>query len=136
MSEIKTRLATSEDGDAVHGLLVQNGSTYAGQDIDWSDIVPYWLVAEREGKVVGALQTCPGKPMGRIEMLVMDASLSQRERAITYREMVNASLSVLRGMGAQIVAVLVPDAMQEYRKFLEGRDCAAWESGTLMVRRL
>lgn len=43
------RLAQNEDGDRLKELL-KDQIIY---DMDWSDIYPYWLVAKKDGKVVG-----------------------------------------------------------------------------------
>ena len=52
---IDVRLAQNEDGIAIAALIKEMG--FAGiQDLDWSDIYPYWLVAEMDGEIVGAVE--------------------------------------------------------------------------------
>ena len=44
--------------------------------MDWSEVYPFWLVAEDE-KIVGALQIILAKPIGWLEMLVLDTDYPQ-----------------------------------------------------------
>ena len=60
--KIEIGLASNEDGDGIHRLVLTSGFEIPG--LDWHDIYPHWLVAEIEGKIVGCLQVCLGKPIG------------------------------------------------------------------------
>ena len=54
-------------------------SLYPNQGLDlgdWAGIYPYWLVAEREDQVIGALQILHGRPAGRLEFLGLDPTLN------------------------------------------------------------
>ena len=62
--DVEVRLAEDADGPAIGRLVVAAG--FAVATLDWMRVHPWWLVAEREGRVAGCIQTCPALPIGRL----------------------------------------------------------------------
>ena len=134
MSEIEVRLASNEDGDDIHGLLHSSGVLIEG--LDWSDIYPHWLVAEIARKIVGCFQVVLGKPIGFIEFLATDKSLSHRERANVVKVLFDQALAALTAYGAQMVSGTIPFEMKAYKRVVKRRGGVVLYSGNTFVKRL
>lgn len=63
------RQACDADAPAIRALL--NANDCYTEDLDWSHIEPYWLVAEHEGRIVGVVNVLPGLPLGFMDQLVV-----------------------------------------------------------------
>ena len=131
---IDVRLAQNKDGDDIHGLVSSSGQEISG--LDWSDIYPYWLVVEMDGRIVGCLQVCAGKPMGRLDWLAYDQGLSHQSRARVIKIMVDQGFLVLKLHGAQIVACMVDFEDKAFKRILKKRGGVVMVTGNLIVRRL
>jgi hypothetical protein len=66
--------------------------------LQWDRIAPYWLVAEIGGEIVGALQTCPSRPIGRLEMLSLDRDLTHGAKALTVKALAYGGYGVIWAM--------------------------------------
>jgi hypothetical protein len=128
------RLALDCDGEAVRKLVQkQHGAL---DTLQWDRIAPYWLVAEIGGVIVGALQTCPSRPIGRLEMLSLARDLCPRAKAVTVKALAMAGMSVILGHGAQQVQMFVPEDLTEYRAILESRGAVVLDTGHMLAKRL
>lgn len=129
------RIADNADGEAIKALLVAGGSFDA--TIPFDDIHPFWLVAELPGRgIVGCIQTCPSRPIGRLEMLATAEGLSDLERGLVVRELDMAGAVVLNYHRAVIVAGFVPFGEKGYKRVLKKRGCVVAETGSMMLRRI
>lgn len=131
---IKIRMASNEDGPRIGELAWRNGFQLTG--ITWDDVYPYWLVAEREGQLLGALQVCPGRPVGRLEILCLEDNLEHREKAITARQLLIAGTLTLRQNGSQAATSLVPFKMKGYKRLIKNRGGQVTDSGNMILFRL
>jgi N-acetylglutamate synthase-like GNAT family acetyltransferase len=127
------RLATNADGPRIGELLTGMGFRDA---LDWSDIAPYWLVAEEEGRIIGAVQTVLGKPVGWMELLSIDPGLSHKRKAMVVRALIYRGMALLQGAGAQMVMFSVPHELRSYRAVLERRGGVVVGAGNIMAKRL
>ncbi len=134
MNKPQIRLADNSEGDKIHALVISNGFTL--EDLDWSKVYPYWLVAEHDGVIVGTIQVCPALPIGRIEMLSTRDDLSHQLRALTVRQLLLAATLTLRQMGAQMASGIVPFEMKKYKNILKKHGCVIASNGNLMVKKL
>ena len=134
--EIKARMATDKDAPAISALAEMDGFRFEGIEIDWSEIWPYWIVAEHEEEVIGAVQTCPSKPIGRIELLFLDPWLSRSERAIAVRLLIDVAESLLRQQGSQLSAGTIADENPEFLTIAENRGWVNVGRGDVVMRRL
>ncbi len=136
---MKIRLAQNSDGPRIGELARASGFGVDG--LDWSDIYPHWLVAERDDPendagVVAAIQVSLGKPIGRLEMLVADRGLGHRERALVVRELLLQGLATLRQSGAQVAMGVLPFGERAYKRLLKRRGAVVAFSGNAMLKRL
>ena len=128
------RLATNEDGPRIGELARQSGFTVDG--LDWSEVHPFWLVAERGGEIVGAIQIILAKPIGWLEMLVLEPDLSDISRARVVKALVEDGTTALRGFGAQVAMGSVPFELKAYKRVLKKRGAVVAFSGNTMIKRL
>lgn len=128
------RLATDADGEAVRHLVEkQHGMA---DFLKWDRIAPYWLVAELDGEIIGALQTCPSRPVGRLEMLSLAGHLAQGAKALTVKALAYAGMAVIREHGAQQVQFLMGDENEGFREFLLARGAVVLVTGEILAKRL
>ena len=134
MNKPQIRLADNSEGEKIHALVISNGFTL--EDLDWSKIYPYWLIAEHDGVIVGTIQVCPALPIGRIEMLSTRNDLSHQLTALTVRQLIIAASMTLRQAGAQMASGIVSFEMKKFQKILKKHGCVIAASGHLMMKRL
>ncbi len=130
---MKIRLAQNEDGPRIGELARHSGFTVDG--LDWSEVHPFWLVAEDE-KITGALQVILAKPIGWLEMLVLDPDLSHLARARVVRKLGTAGMTALKGFGAQVAMFSVPYEEKSYKKVLKRRGAVVASSGNVLAKHL
>ena len=130
---MKIRIAQNEDGPRIGELAKQSGFTVDG--LDWSEVHPFWLVAEDE-KIVGALQIILAKPIGWLEMLVLDPELTELARARVVKQLASAGMTALKGFGAQLVMFSVPYEEKSYKKALKKRGAVVTSSGNVLAKLL
>ena len=106
------------------------------EGVDWSEVAPYWLVVKRDGKVQGALQVAPGKPVGRLEMLALDPGLDKKKRATLTKALVFQGLAVLKAAGAQLAMSVISRETPAWKRVLKRRGGVAAFSGRAIVLRL
>lgn len=58
------RTAREDEGAIIERILTNNGNCPGG--VNWAVVGKEWLVAERNGEVIGCVQALPGKPLGHI----------------------------------------------------------------------
>ena len=132
--DVEVRLAEDVDGPAIGRLVVQAG--FAVATLDWSKVYPYWLVADREDRVVGCIQVCMGLPIARLELMATDPELSNRARARVVKALLIHGLAMLKREGAEIAAGVVPGKLKGYQKILLHRGAIIIWSGDLFAKRL
>ena len=130
------RIAESRDGECIRELLGVTGSILDELPIDWSDLGGNWLVAERSGQVVGCLQVCPAKAIGRLEHLGLDTQMSDPHRAACTKFLIETGYTTLRLWGSQCAMAFVPFDLAQYKRILKRRGCIVVSSGNFMLKRL
>jgi hypothetical protein len=134
--DVTVRLAKNEDGEKIAELARKGGFYFDDWDIDWSDIFPYWLVAEYKGEVVGCIQVLPGKPVGRLEMLGISPSVSRRLRSLAVRHLTSTGQLVIGMYGGQAASGMIPFELKSYKKVAQRRGWVVLSTGDLMLRRV
>lgn len=129
---MKIRLAQNDDGPHIGQLARHSGFTV---DMDWSEVYPFWLVAEDE-KIIGALQIILAKPIGWLEMLVLNPDLTQTTRARVVRRLASAGMIALKRFGSQVVMFSIPYEEKSYKRALKKRGAVVTSSGNVMCKRL
>jgi hypothetical protein len=129
---VKIRLAQDADGPRIGRLAKLSGFTVG---LNWSEVHPFWLVAEDE-KIVGALQIILAKPIGWLEMLVLDPGLTPMARARVVKRLASAGMTALKRFGAQLVMFSVPFEEKAYKKALKKRGAVVTSSGNILAKLL
>ncbi len=131
---MKVRLAQDADGPRIGELARASG--FGVEGIDWASVHPFWLVAERDGEVIGAINIVLSKPIGWLEMLSLDPDLSHRDQAMAVKALVERGAIALKVFGAQMAMGTVPEELGEYRQVLRKRGVVDTGSGFTMAKRL
>lgn len=131
---MKIRLAQDVDGPRIGELAKLSGFTV--DELDWSEVHPFWLVAEREGEIVGTIQIILAKPIGWLEMLSLDPELGHREQAMAVKALVLCGKQSLKVFGARVVMGVVPTEMTGYMRILEKRGAVDTGSGNTFAIRV
>jgi len=134
--DIKIRLATNEDGQRIGGLLKASGFHFDDFQINWSDIYPYWLVAEVAGEVIGCVQACPSKPIGQIGLLSVDETVGIKARAIAYKTLVMGAAATLYMAGCQLASGVISDDEESWFGIAQKRGWTFIDSGNIVMKRL
>ena len=134
MPGIQIRLAQNSDGPRIGELVWESG--YMVEDVDWTDIYPYWLVAEWDGRLVGGLQVCLGKPMGRLELLSVEDALPHRINAMVKKSLILSGMATLHKDGAQLASALIPFEFKSYKRLLKKRGGKIIAQGNMIESRL
>ena len=76
---VRYRLATEADGAAIGALF--HAADYGDLGVDWhrANVANGWLVADRDGEIVGAIQLCVGQPYSFLGDCVVLPSLRARD---------------------------------------------------------
>ncbi len=129
---MNVRFATNADAPRVQELVEETQKILG---FDWSDIYPYWLVAEKD-EIVGCLNISMSKPLGRLELLSIDPKLGPYVRAKTVRALIYRGLGILKGEGAGGVLFIVPFSLKSYKNLIKKAGGIVIDQGNLMVRNL
>ena len=126
------RLATDEDGSAIGVLIRDAGVDDYGADWSQPGIGAWWIVAEREGRLVGAIQVCPSQPVGTIGGLIVSSSERARRAdgggslmkrpGVLARLLLGLAVETLRRQGVEFfMAIGRNDPAQHLYDFLGAR---------------
>lgn len=134
--DITVRIARNDEGGIVRDLAAEIGVSYEDWEIDWSDIFPYWLVAECEGRIIGAINIRISKPFASVEMLSLASDLTKKVRGVATDMLVAAAKTVVAQYGSQAICGLIPDELASYRRVAERRGYVPMAHGHMMLGRL
>lgn len=109
------RLATEADGPAIGKLFA--AADYGDLGVDWhaANVANGWLVADRDGEIVGALQVFAGQPYGFLGMCVVLPSARARDLdgrgrparlGEIARTLIGMALNLLDATGTQVASVV------------------------------
>ena len=132
--DFKVRSAKNEDGPAISALLYADGIDF--RHLDWSNVGSSWLVADREGTVIGAIQFHPGKPIGRVEMLTLDRTRSKTLIAKGVKALFLKACTIITMLGSQEVQCLMPANNINYLTIIERYGARRQAEGILYTRTL
>lgn len=130
-THIMVRAAVDADGEQIGALVWRAGFTV--ESIDWTHIQPYWLVAEVNGTILGAIQMCPGKPMARLELLSIDEGVRLILKGRLVKMLLRTACYAMQRAGAQIVCGVIPGRLASYRTVLERHGARKLSDGTMYL---
>jgi N-acetylglutamate synthase-like GNAT family acetyltransferase len=128
------RLATNDDGKVIQNLCRACGFVELDR-ADWTDIAPFWVVAEQEGRIVGALQVCDAKPVGRLEFMAVNPMLPDLDRSRVARLLGQYGDHVLKRRGIAYSCFHVAFEDKAMKRALKRRGAVVMQSGNLMLKR-
>lgn len=115
---ISIRPALNSDGLAIGQLAYQAGFTLG---LEWDNVEPDWLVAEANGRLVGAIQVMPGRPVGRLELLFIKSDEPRRVKLMAAKQLTYTGCMLLAKYGSQVAMGLVRPQNTSWRKVIEKR---------------
>lgn len=132
---MNVRLGVNEESNHIRGLVAATQADIEG--LDWSDIYPYWLVAETDGNIVGCLNVSLSKPIGRLDLLAIDKSLRPHARGRVVRALILQGIATLKQAGSNATMSIVPFELRSYKRILKKHFGAVVAGqGNVMIKRL
>lgn len=128
------RLAVNEDGERIGELEREGG--FVIEDVDWSQVYPYWLVYEKDGQVMGCIQVAPARPFGRLDMLAVDQSLDGHARGRAVLSLLIAGANTIKRDGAQYAFSIIGFRHKSYKRALKKRGLVILDQGHVMAMNL
>lgn len=135
--DIIVRMAKNDDGDAVAALMKKDGCwQFDGWEVDWSDLEPFWLLAEHDGVLLGCIQVVPAKPVGHMDELVIDPDLLLKSRYMVARALTDHAVATIKMYGAQAAQSIITTDQKSFFEGAKNRDWTEIDQGHIMMRRL
>lgn len=128
---IKVRLAIDEEGQAV-GDFARHCGFDPATPLDWSNVYPYWIIAEREGEWLGLVNMAHSRPIGRLEIMCLDPDLSPPDKGITVRQLFLAGRILLRQSGSTVAASMVGFDLKSFKKACKKRGGVVVDTGNMI----
>lgn len=125
------RSGVNDDGQRIRRLLEEGG--FPNIDISWDNIELSWLVAEKDGEMVGAINLSFGRPVGRIEMLCIDQTLPQRHKAKVAAYLFRKCREMLIDAGSAVVMSLISDEMKGFQELVARHGGVPIDKGALFI---
>lgn len=132
---LELKLAQPEHGEAIRRL-VKADLLEGLEHLDWTNLGGQWLVVMKADAVVGCIQVLPGKPIGRVDFMVLDDSLTHREKSEATSMLIQQVTMLLRMAGVGAMISVVPDDPDGWPVVLERRGWVPIADGMMMIRRL
>ena len=130
--EITVRMARNDETETVKRI-VESQCNIVG--MEWVDIAPYWLVAETD-RVIGVIQVCPGRPIGRLEFLCFDSGTPDKIRVKAMRQLYLQGCATLKVGGAQFASGLIGFERKALKRWLKRNGAVVMDTGNILVKRL
>ena len=131
---ITVALAQNGEAEDVKRLVLAAG--FAVPEVGWENIYPHWLVAKRGDEIVGCMEVLLGRPIGRLENLVVDKSLDNYARARVVRSLWFQGIAVLKQYGADLASYMIRFEDKSWKKILKKRGAVVMARGNIMVQRV
>lgn len=134
LREVRVRMARDPEGMAIAQMVHSNheGVPHA----QWSSIYPYWMVAEKDGEMVGCVQICYSVPIGRLEFLSFAPGLPYRTRALAVKALLNLGTLSLKKTGASFVAGCLGFDQKGFKEILKAEGCVVLTSGNVIGKKV
>lgn len=135
LSRVRTRLATAEDGQVIQALLEHAKHEWANL-VTWDEsVAAHWILAELDHPV-GAVMLAYGKPIGIIECMVVDPTLSQTTKGRVVRALSYMALAALKRYGSEIAMFYLTHGLLSWHRILEKRGAVGMNTVNSYLKRL
>jgi len=132
---VRLAVAQPVHGEAIRRL-VKADALEGLEHLDWTNLGGQWLVVLKGDDVVGCIQVLPGRPIGRVDFMVLDDSLTHREKSEATSMLIQQVTMLLRMAGVGAMISVVPDDPNGWPVVLERRGWVPVADGMMMIRRL
>jgi hypothetical protein len=133
LKEISVRFARNGEGMAVAQMV--HSSHAAVPNVAWDrGIYPYWIVAVKDGELIGCVQVCYSTPIARIEFLSFTPGLPYRTRALAVKALLSLASLAVKKTGAQVVAGCLGFDQKGFKEILKAEGCVTMMSGNILAR--
>ena len=129
---MKVRFASNAEAPRIRELVEETQKIIG---LDWSEIYPYWLVAEKDG-IVGCLNISMSKPLARMELLSLDPKLGHYAKGRVALALIYRGFGILKGEGADGILFIVSFADKSFKRIIKRHGGIVMAQGNLMVRKL
>lgn len=91
-----------------------------GYDIQWTEAdLPWWMIIDDKGAIMAAVQICPQRPVGRLELMHIREGVGLRLRAALVKTLTAAGLQALRAVGCQVAVCFVAQHDNGFKRMLK-----------------
>ena len=122
-------MAKNSDGATVQAIV---GRTWPVAHLDFSEIEPYWLLAECDGEPVGVVQVLAGKPVGRVEFLCVRDDVHEVTRGRAMKALFNTTTTVLAKYGSSVASAMVAFESKSVKRWMKRRGAIVMFNGNVM----
>ena len=130
LREVKVRFARDSEGSVIAQMV--HSSHEGVPNTSWEKVYPSWIVAEREGEIVGCVQVCHSVPIGRLEFLSFLPNLPYRTRALAVKALLNLGALALKKTGAHVLVGCLGFDQAHFRDLLKAEGCTVLMSGNII----
>ena len=114
MRDITVRMRDEGDGPDFFAIAPEG---WRSSPLRWEDLGDNWLVAEARGHIIGFIQFLLGRPVGRLEHLIVAAQrLDAREKHNVMLALNQAGLVALQATGSFGASTFVPADQPELKR--------------------
>lgn len=135
-SDVTVRLAQNEDGPVIAELVKNAPLEFEGWEPDWSKVHPHWLIADYQGKPMGCIQLCYGRPFFRVEILGIRAEAPKRLRVFVLQKIADECIKIASAYGASAVCAVIPFELAMYRRVAKRRGWGTVATGNMIMMRV
>lgn len=123
------RAARDSDVEAICALIDEPWTGF----VDWAGLGAWWIVVEKDGVVVGCVQSMIAKPVGRAEFLCINTELTDREQAKTAKALIDFVLSTNRNMGIRLVTWVIEFGNKKMKRAAKRRGAIVANQGHILL---
>lgn len=132
--QVKVRLASGEAGLLIGELLKKNGIEFPVSD--WSEVSGHWLAATLGDRVIACLMVVPARPIGLLEFLFSDPTVSFKFRVIAMQKLALQGVATLLECGSSYLSCMVDKKNKAFYAVLGKYGFVQATEAAVMVKRL
>ncbi len=119
MKKYTARGALNSDGARIQELVDPGGVCYPG--VSWDSVEPWWVVVLDEDRIIGCVQVIASKPIGHVEFLGLEESLTDSQKAYAIKVIERYAQVQLHLSGVFIARSSIPYTEKQWKKIVKKR---------------
>lgn len=132
LREIRVRFA--RDSEAMLIAQLVHSSHEAVPKAAWDRVYPCWMVATKDGEIIGCVQVCYSVPIARLELLSFQPGLPYRTRALAVKALLNLAVLTLKDWGAHAIAGCLGFDQKPFKEILKAEGCVMLTTGNVLMK--